>query len=54
MKGVNVNAALGGDVQACLVSGSAVTDDEGKAVFTLNTKLPGYTDITFSVAGHKP
>lgn len=51
MKGVNVNAALGSDVQACLVSGSAVTDDEGKAVFTLNTKLPGYTDITFSVAG---
>lgn len=51
MDGVTVEAELGSTLLATLRSGSAVTDADGKAVFTMDTSLPGYSNITFKVRG---
>ena len=50
MEGVTVEAELGNTLTATLISGSEVTDADGKVVFTANALLPGYTDITLRVA----
>lgn len=51
MEGVNVEAELGNTLTAAMLSGSGVTDADGKVVFEANALLPGYTDITFRVVG---
>ena len=51
MEGVTVEAELGNTLTATLLSGSEVTNADGKVVFTANALLPGYTDITLWVAG---
>ena len=51
MQGISVNAVIGDTDFAKLADSSAVTDEDGKAVFQMDTDLPGYTDITFTVDG---
>lgn len=51
MPNVTLEAAVGNADFARLAENTAVTDENGRAVFNMDTKLPGYTDITFTVAG---
>lgn len=51
MPNVTLEAAIGNADFARLAENTAVTDENGRAVFNMDTKLPGYTDITFTVAG---
>lgn len=51
MQGVSIEAAIDNMDFAKFADGSAITDENGKAVFSMDTELPGYTDITFTVEG---
>lgn len=51
MPNVTLEAAVGNADFARLAENTAVTDENGRAVFNMDTRLPGYTDITFTVAG---
>lgn len=51
MPNVTLEAAVGNADFARLAENTAVKDENGRAVFNMDTKLPGYTDITFTVAG---
>ena len=51
MPGVTLEAVIGNTDIAGLADSSAITDETGKAVFGMNTELPGLTDITFRVEG---
>ena len=51
MPNVTLEAAVGNADFARLAENTAVTDENGRAVFNMDTRLPGYTDITFTAAG---
>lgn len=51
MPNVTLEAAVGNADFARLAENTAVTDENGRAVFNMDTRLPGYTDITFNAAG---
>ena len=51
MPNVTLEAAVGNTDFARLAENTAVTDENGRAVFNMDTRLPGYTDITFTAAG---
>lgn len=51
MPNVTLEAAVGNADFARLAENTEVTDENGRAVFNMDTRLPGYTDITFTVAG---
>ena len=51
MPNVTLEAAVGNADFARLAENTAVTDENGRAVFNMNTRLPGYTDITFTAVG---
>lgn len=50
MQGVTIDAVISNTLLATISSG-AVTDVDGKAVFSAEALLPGLTDITFTVHG---
>ena len=50
MPNVTLEAVVGNTEFAVVSNKQTVTDENGVAVFRLQTVLPGYTDITFSVA----
>ena len=51
MPNVTLEAAVGNADFARLAENTAVTDENGRAVFNMDTRLPGYTDITFTAVG---
>lgn len=51
MPNVTLEAAVGNADFARLAENTVVTDENGRAVFNVDTRLPGYTDITFTAAG---
>ena len=51
MEGINLKALIVNTEFASFNSDTAVTDSEGKAVFEMNTYLPGSINITFNVPG---
>lgn len=51
MSDVSLQAVIDNADFAKLAESTAITDESGKAVFSMNTELPGYTNITFTVEG---